>query len=152
MKKDDILPFVQALYACRKSKGLTQTTAGEALGISRTTFMHLEGCRWLPQPRERPHFIKRLHELDPALAKKFTDLVGTSIAESLAVGGTSLPLEAKHAKLVLDSAILGVAEQLDMSPRALRPIVAVLLERLAAAGMPMGQAATIAKTAPRPSP
>jgi transcriptional regulator with XRE-family HTH domain len=164
VKASDLQPLCEALYFFRKERGLNQGDIASELGISRKTYVLLESNRWLPQPRAQAHFVKQLHRLHPPLAKVFADLMGASVADFVEVrpvvaspppaAGTTVavPLEAKHAELVLDSAILGVAEQLDMSPRALRPIVAALLERLAAAGMPMGQAATIAKTPPRPSP
>jgi len=54
--------------------------------------------------------------------------------------------------VLFDSAVLGTADQLDVSPRALRPVLAAMLERLALAGMPMSQAAAIAKAALPPAP
>jgi transcriptional regulator with XRE-family HTH domain len=149
--------FAEMMVAFRKGHGLTQGQLADRLGISRKTYVALEVRSWLPRARERSYFIKRLHDIHPPAAKALADALGKPLEDYVQVrpvttAGAVVPLEADHAKLVLDSAILGVAEQLDMSPRALRPIVAALLERLAAAGMPMGQAATIAKAPPRPSP
>lgn len=163
MKARDLQPLREALYFFRKERGLTQGDLASELGISRKTYILLESNRWLPTPRAQADFVKQLHRLHPPAAKVFADIMGASIADFVEVrsavaapappaGSAPAPLEAGHARLVLDSAILGVAEQLDMSPRILRPIVAALLERLAAAGMPMGQAATIGKSPSRPSP
>jgi hypothetical protein len=90
--------------------------------------------------------------MSPAAAEHLARLFGETLADYLEAkplapvqpAHASL-LDAPHARLVFDSALLGAAEELDTSPRILRPLLASLLERLETAGMPMAQAAGLAR-------
>jgi hypothetical protein len=115
----------------------------------------LESARWLPPARQRSHVVKVLHGLFPAVAEELVKVFGDTLADYVQVHSVvqvaqAPALEAAHAKLVFDSAVLGVAEELDASPRMLRPLLASLLGRLDAARMPMAQAAGLAKAAVSP--
>jgi DNA-binding XRE family transcriptional regulator len=155
MKHQDILPFCRALGTARTAQGLTQEDVAGELGISRKTYVLFESCRWLPPPRQRSHFVKVLHGLFPAAAEELVKVFGDTLeayvqVRSVVQVAQAPALEATHARLVFDSAVLGVAEELDASPRMLRPLLASLLGRLDAAGMPMAQAAGLAKAAVSP--
>lgn len=157
MKADDIRPFSRALSSARAAHGWTQEDVASALGISRKTYLLMESTRWLPSARQRAHFVRVLHRMIPAAAEELVRLFGETLADYVdtnpASPGQPAPpavaplLDTKYARLVFDSALLGVAEELDTSPRILRPLLASLLERLDAAGMPMTQAAGLAKDA-----
>jgi DNA-binding XRE family transcriptional regulator len=155
MKQQDIVPFCYALSAARRARGLTQADVAGELGISRKTYILLESARWLPPSRQRSHVVRVLHGLFPAVAEELVKVFGDTLADYVQVQSVvqvapARALEATHAKLVFDSAVLGVAEELDASPRMLRPLLAGLLARLDAAGMPMAQAAGLAKAAVSP--
>ncbi len=152
MKKPDRVPFIQELHVLRRSRGLTQTQMASELGISRRTYLMFEKMRWWPQPRAQADFVKRLRDLDPAAARAFVELIGAKVEDYVPVApvpsvGAGAPIHPLLAQLVFDSAVLGAAEQLDLSPRVLRPILAATLERLVASDMPLSQAASLAKAA-----
>jgi DNA-binding XRE family transcriptional regulator len=148
MKADDLAGLTRLLRAGRAAKHLTQEDAADHLGISRKTYLLMESRRWLPQARERSHFARRLRELHAPAADEFVRLFPEAAeddAEAQRRARGVAELGAAQAKLVFDSAVLGVAEELEQSPRLVRALVAAILERLHAGGMPMAQAAAIAK-------
>jgi len=134
-----------ALRACRTRLRVTQEELADALGISRKTYVLFESCRWLPSARERGHFVKELHGLDPAaVGETLEDHVMTLPS---AAGTVVKPIDAKQAKLVFHAALYETAEELEMAPKDLRPIAAGLLAKLADSGITLAQAATLAKSA-----
>jgi DNA-binding XRE family transcriptional regulator len=156
MKQADLLPFCHALSAGRGANGWTQEYVASELGISRKTYILMESTRWLPSPRQRAHFVRVLHRMNPLAAEQLVRLFGETLADYVEVKAAAPvqpaqpvgpPLDAKYARLVFDSAVLGAAEELDTSPRILRPLLASLLDRLDTAGMPMAQAAGLAREA-----
>jgi len=151
MKMSDLRPLARALDACRKKRAFTQAQMADALMISRKTYVLFENCRWLPPVRERGHFVRSLYNLDPATAQAFVDVLGRTIEEYTLVrqpaSAGNVPIDAKQAKLVFDAAVYATAEDLDMSPKAVRPIAATLLGRLAESGVTLAQAAGLAKAA-----
>jgi DNA-binding XRE family transcriptional regulator len=155
MKQEDLLPFCRALRAARRANGWTQEHVASELGISRKTYVLMESTRWLPSQRQRAHFVRLLQRMIPTAAEELVRLFGETLDDYVDAKpvvpvqpAPAVPLlEAKYAKLVFDSALLGVAEELDASPRMLRPLVASLLQRLDVVGMPMAQAAGLAKEA-----
>jgi DNA-binding XRE family transcriptional regulator len=148
VKYADLAPLAEALRECRKRLRVTQEEMGASLGISRKTYHLFETQRWFPDAREHAHFAKRLHELDPALAGVFADVNGEALEEyaivKLAPGAAEAGLDPKQAKLVFEAAVYATAEELDMSPKAVRPIAAGVLTRLAESGISLAQAAALA--------
>lgn len=141
-----------ALRACRTRLRVTQEELADALGISRKTYVLFESCRWLPSARERGHFVKELHGLDPAAAAALVAAVGETLEDHVmtlpsAAGTVVKPIDAKQAKLVFHAALYETAEELEMAPKDLRPIAAGLLAKLADSGITLAQAATLAKSA-----
>jgi DNA-binding XRE family transcriptional regulator len=150
MKLSDLRPFAHALQACRKKHGLTQAQMAEALSMTRKTYILFESGRWLPAIRERSHFIKLLYDRDPAAAHALVAALGTTLEDHVFVRspeGKTAPSDAAQAKLLHDAAVYATAEQLDLSPKAVRPIAASLFARLAESGVTMEQAAALAKGA-----
>jgi transcriptional regulator with XRE-family HTH domain len=151
MKYSDLAPLADALRECRKRLRVTQEQMGATLGISRKTYHLLETQRWFPDAREHAHFVKRLHDLDPAAARAFVDLNDETLEHYAIVkpvpGAAEKALEPKQARLAFDAALYATAEELDLSPKAVRPIAAGLLGRLAESGISLAQAAALAKAA-----
>jgi transcriptional regulator with XRE-family HTH domain len=152
MKLSELEPLAAALRACRKKHDVTQEQMGVALGLSRKTYHLLESPGWLPGFREHAHFVKTLHHLDPAAARAFAGVFGKRVEDyALVLPGAGdargAPVDPRQAKLVFDAAVYATAEELDMSPKALRPIAAMLLARLADGGVTMAQASALAKGA-----
>jgi transcriptional regulator with XRE-family HTH domain len=141
---EERIPLRDALREFRQDRHLTQDEMAESLGISRKTYLLFETCRWLPPARERGHFVKVLHGHDPALAKLLAGFLDQKV-EEVALSADAPKLDATEAKRVFDIAVYETAEELDMNPRALRPIVAGVIERLAASGITLSQAAALAK-------
>ena len=148
MKISDLQPIVDALVACREKHRLTQEEMGAELGISRKTYHLFESSAWLPPDRERAHFVKRLYDLDPAAAQTFVGVLGETLEQYVLAlpspGPRAAPLDPKHAKLAFDAALYATAEAFEMSPKALRPMAAELLARLAESGVTLAQAAALA--------
>jgi transcriptional regulator with XRE-family HTH domain len=155
MTMADLKPIMRALRDFRSARGLTQDDVANRLGISRKTYLLFESTRWFPPPRERGHFVKRLHDLDAGLAQTLVGILGQTLEDHVVVrqpaasggAGAGPPLDAKEAKRAYDVVIYECAEELEMSPRALRPIAANVLARLAASGITLAQAAPLAKAA-----
>lgn len=145
-------PFCTALRAYRKKNGITQEEMAETLRLSRKTYIFFEQACWLPPPREVSHVVKRLHDRDASLALAFVQTRGERLEDHVLIRPSRLKasevsLEAAQAKVAFDTAVYETAEDLDMSPKAVRPIAAALLGKLAAAGVTLGQAAGLAKSA-----
>ncbi len=140
------LHIVPLRYA-RARLQLTQEEMGKKLGISRKTYTLFETRRWFPAPRERRHFVKALHELDPVAADALARAMGESLADHVAVSPPSHApsLDPQRAKLAFDASLYATAEELDVTPRALRAIAAALLGRLAETGLTMAQAVELAR-------
>jgi transcriptional regulator with XRE-family HTH domain len=151
----DRKPIMRALRTFRSARGLTQEEIADVLGISRKTYLLFETTRWFPPARERGHFVKRLYDLDPGLAHTLVGILGETLEDHVVVrelpasSGAAIvaPLDPKEAKRGYDVAIYESAEELEMSPRSLRPIAANVLAKLDASGITLAQAAALAKTA-----
>jgi transcriptional regulator with XRE-family HTH domain len=128
----------KVLRSARTANGLTQEEGASMLDISRKTYLLLERRRWLPQPRARAHFARQLRGYHPPAADEFARILAASGAEDVE-GAVETLADPATAKLVFDSALLALAERLDVPSKTLRPAVAGFLEALSSGGMAMGQ-------------
>jgi hypothetical protein len=153
MNLSDRQPLVDALRAVRAKKAWLQSDMADYLEISRKTYVLLESCRWLPPTREQPHFVKRLHEIDPALADAFLAILGqtmnhyaivTAPPPAASSGPAQPALGSVEAKRLYDIAIYEASEELDVTPKVLRPQVALVLSKLHASGVTLAEAAAFA--------
>jgi transcriptional regulator with XRE-family HTH domain len=155
MSTADLKPIMRALRTFRSARGLTQEDIAGVLGLSRKTYLLFETARWFPPARERGHFVKRLYDLDPGLAHTLVGILGEKLDDHVVVrqpaaspgSANGPPLDLKEAKRAYDVVIYESAEELEMSPRSLRPIAANVLAKLAASGITLAQAAPLAKAA-----
>jgi transcriptional regulator with XRE-family HTH domain len=131
------------LAAGRRQLRLTQDEVGAHLGVSGRTIHRWETDQRRPRPRELPHLLRRLHELSPPLAARLASATGVALeAAGIAPAVSASDVAQRNA---LDAAICAAAEELDVSPRRLRPGVAALLARLREARVSIEDAAAFAE-------
>lgn len=122
--KGGALSFPQALTSARKHLGVTKAGLARRLGLHPTTIARWERDRFLPDRADRERLLSALAGAPPELERAMRAALGLGSA-SAAVGS--------HARLVLDSAVLAMAEHLPpATPAALRAALAAALDRLAA--------------------
>ena len=132
--------FGVALLALRESLGLAQEAFGSRIGVSRRTLTRWEAHGELPPVAQRKHiataFPEAPAELRAALVASL-DLGGDF--EAMVAGPGSL----EPAPDALDSALLAMAEQLDMGPGRLRGALLGFLRRVQESGLPIEAACAL---------
>jgi DNA-binding XRE family transcriptional regulator len=153
--RPELMALCRELREYRAQARLTQGEMAEALGLSRKTYNFFETHRWLPTVKHLPHMLKSLHSMSPRLGEAFATACGSAVEDVALVLPVAAPpetqaappLDPKHAKLAVEAALYAAAEQAEVSPKVMRAIAALLLGRLAEAGVGMAQAAALAKSA-----
>lgn len=145
IREADLEPLMRALRKFRAANHLTQQEMADELGISRKTYVLFETCRWFPPFKERAHTLKRLHELDRALADTFLQVTGEDLSDYAIDAGSNgtaqqSGISATAARAAYEKAVSIVAAERDLTRSAVKRVATSVIAALAAAGLTMQQA------------
>lgn len=158
-------PFGEAVLALRTHLRISQREVGQSLGTYSNTVYRWETSTAIPSMEMRIALL-RLFKAGPrplleALATASNvSLESAGIAKAEPVVASAAPLPTAPpapplpptAQTTVDDAVREAAEEIDVSPKALRPVLSRMLDRLAKSGVPMDAAARMVLGVPKKAP
>ncbi|MGO8999947.1 MAG: helix-turn-helix domain-containing protein [Polyangiaceae bacterium] len=147
------LPFGVALTKAREAAGLSQTQIASRLRTLPNTVHRWEKRRSIPSMEVRIALLRLLAEAPRALLEDLAEEANVDLA-SIGMGPppppvTALPSLSPTAQATVDDALREAAEEIDVTPRVLRPALSRMLDRLARSGVPIDAAARMVLGVPK---
>jgi hypothetical protein len=160
--------FGEALRHAREAAGLTQAALARHLKKTPVSAHRWETQGVRPPYEARVEILRFLAKAPRPLLEALADMSDVDLDSVLPLPPAPVPvppaphvaaappLPAKvmlaNAQTLLDDAVREAAEDLDVSPRVLRPVLSRLLDRAARAGVPVDAAARMVLGVPKKDP
>jgi transcriptional regulator with XRE-family HTH domain len=153
--------FGLAVAAARDAVHITQRQLAAKVGKKPTQVYRWEQLRVMPHLEDRMRVIQALAEAPHVLARlaaaSDVTLESLGLAPPSPVATTTLvttppapaPKLDASAQTLVDDALREAGEEIDVSPRVLRPALSRMLDRMARAGVPMDAAARMVLGVPK---
>jgi transcriptional regulator with XRE-family HTH domain len=161
----DVDDFGAALRKAREAAGLTQASVARHLGKTALSVHRWEMQGVRPTYEDRVALLQLLAKAPRALLAELAEESDVALDSVLPLppappapppAAAAPPLPARvmleNAQTVVDDAVREAAEDLDVTPRALRPILSRLIDRAARAGVPLDAAARMVLGVPKKEP
>jgi hypothetical protein len=137
-------PMSALLVAAQHRLGLNQAELGKLLGgVTRRTVWRYQGGRTSPHPAHVLTLAGHVFPKDASLAAELAAARGETL-ESLGLVApqakaepAAQPIDAKHARLLVDAVVCAAAEELDASPRNVRRALHAAFARANETGLAM---------------
>jgi transcriptional regulator with XRE-family HTH domain len=158
-------PFAAALTAARQAAGVTQTQIARELELYPNQVHRWEKQGTFPSMEKRIAVLRMLKGAPRALLDELarqSDVTLESIgmglppppppsppAHAAAASPATAPPMAANAQATIDDAVREAAEEMDVSPKVLRPALSRMLDRLARTGVPIDAAARMVLGVPK---
>jgi transcriptional regulator with XRE-family HTH domain len=156
--------FGIALFQARFALHLTQPQVAARVGKGLTAVHRWEKQGVVPHLEDRIRVVRALAQAPPAMLKRLADASGVSL-ESLGLAPRPAPAPPPpvlqppslspptaldpSAQTIVDDALREAAEEIDASPKTLRPALSRMLDRIAKAGVPIDAAARMVLGVPK---
>jgi transcriptional regulator with XRE-family HTH domain len=135
----DLCSFPSAFAAVRGALGLTQKRVAQLHGVSVRTVERWSLGRTLPSLADRTALLRTLRDAPRPLLEALAQASGTTLA---AAAPAAPPARAVDPRVV-DDAVRELAEDLDVTARALRPALGRFVATLARAEVPLDVVARV---------